>query len=73
VLALARRHPAGTMVALYNVSDRWQRVRAGAVASVGIGRTWDRLSAFAPVSDSGFYDLPPYAAWWLTDTPDERQ
>ena len=73
VLALARRHPAGAMVELYNVSDRWQRVRADAVTSVGIERTWDRLSAFAPVSDSGFYDLPPYAAWWLTDPPDERQ
>jgi amylosucrase len=73
VLALARRHPAGAMVELYNVSDRWQRVRVDAVTSVGIERTWDRLSAFAPVSDSGFYDLPPYAAWWLTDPPDERQ
>ena len=71
VLALARRHPAGAMVGLYNVSDRWQRVTAGAVTSVGIERPWDRLSAFAPEPDSGYYALPPYAAWWLTDPQDD--
>jgi amylosucrase len=71
VLALARRHPAGAMVGVYNVSDRWQRVRADAVASVGIEQPWDRLSAFAPNSDSGFYALPPYAAWWLTAPPNQ--
>jgi amylosucrase len=71
VLALARRHPAGAMVGLYNLSDRWQRVTAGAVTSVGIERPWDRLSAFAPEPDSGYYALPPYAAWWLTDPQDD--
>jgi amylosucrase len=71
VLALARRHPAGATVGLSNVSDRWQRVTAGAVTSVGIERPWDRLSAFAPEPDSGYYALPPYAAWWLTDPQDD--
>jgi amylosucrase len=71
VLALQRRHPAGAMVQLYNVSDRWQRVGANAVASVGIDRPWDRLSAFAPEADGGYYALPPYAAWWLTEPAEQ--
>ena len=46
VLALARRHPAGAMVELYNVSDRWQRVRVDAAhqsVSSGLGIGCRRL------------------------------
>jgi hypothetical protein len=55
---------------LYNVSDRWQHVAFGAVAYAGVADPWERLSAFTPEPNSGFYAVPPYAAWWLTEPPD---
>lgn len=71
ILALTRRHPAGGMVQLYNVSDRWQRVAASAVVNAGLPDPWDRLSSFRPVIDGGYYAIPPYAAWWLTAPPSQ--
>jgi len=70
VLALARRHPSGPLVQLYNVTPYWQRVPAGRVrAAAGLRRFWEHLSAFAPVTEPGGAGdelaLPPYAAWWL--------
>ena len=44
---------------------------SGPFGRASIERPWDRLSAFAPDSDGGFYAVPPYAAWWLTARPDE--
>jgi amylosucrase len=70
VLGLLRRHPAGNLVGLYNVSDRWQHVAFGAVADAGVADPWERLSTFTPEPNSGFYAVPPYAAWWLTEPPD---
>jgi len=69
VLALLRRHPAGPVLQLYNVTAQWQSVPAGAVgAQLGTGaRTWwDHLSTVAPKVVDGRLWLPPYAAWWLT-------
>ena len=69
VLALRRRHPAGTVLGLYNVSPAWQRVPATDVARLGVPRPWEHLSSFAPRLEDGELALPPYAAWWLTRTP----
>ena len=69
VLALRRRHPAGTLLGLYNVSAGWQRVSAVDVARLGVPRPWEHLSSFAPRLEDGELALPPYAAWWLTRTP----
>ncbi|HEY6796199.1 MAG TPA: alpha-amylase family protein [Kineosporiaceae bacterium] len=70
VLTLLRRHPAGTLLQLYNVTSRWQPVAGEAVArhlGALAGHWWERLSAFAPRPDGdGQVWLPPYAAWWLT-------
>jgi hypothetical protein len=81
VLALLRRHPAGVLLQLYNVSERWQHVPAWVARRAGLYRPWDRISSFAPLreglpawsgtpestGDDGWYALPPYAAWWLAD------
>ena len=69
VLGVLRRHPAGTLVQLYNVSSAWQRVPAGRVRTSGLQRFWEHISGFAPHPEPGpggdELALPPYAAWWL--------
>jgi amylosucrase len=69
VLALRRRHPAGTLLGLYNVGDAWQRVSASDVARLGVPRPWEHLSSFAPRLEDGELAMAPYAAWWLTRSP----
>ncbi len=66
VLALRRRHPAGTFLGLYNVTPAWQRVSGVDVARLGVPRPWENLSSFAPRLEDGELALPPHAAWWLT-------
>jgi amylosucrase len=66
VLALLRRHPAGVLLGLYNVSPAWQRVSGVDVARLGVPRPWENLSSFAPRLEDGELALAPYAAWWLT-------
>jgi amylosucrase len=67
VLALLRRHPAGDLLQLYNVSARWQRVDVGTVRGRLRGDPWEALSGSAPhLGADGGLHLPPYAAWWLT-------
>ncbi|MFP5333987.1 MAG: alpha-amylase family protein [Actinomycetes bacterium] len=76
VLALARRHPAGGLVQLYNLTPDWQRVPAGRVRSAGLQRFWEHLSSFAPATEPGASGdelaLPPYAAWWLGERDEGR-
>jgi amylosucrase len=71
VLGLLRRHPAGPMLALYNVTGSWQRVTAGSLARLGFGAPHELISDFRPRPDhdghpGDAFALPPYAAWWLT-------
>jgi amylosucrase len=67
VLALRRRHPAGQLLQLYNVSHDWQGVAAGAVTSLIGADPWDHVSAYSPpVAGDGRYWIPPYGAWWLS-------
>jgi amylosucrase len=67
VLALQRRHPAGSQLQLYNVTAQWQRVPAERVRTgAPSGQLWEHISGFAPVPDQDAgHHLPPYAAWWL--------
>ncbi|HYN66673.1 MAG TPA: alpha-amylase family protein [Ornithinibacter sp.] len=66
VVVAVRRHAAGTLVEVFNVSEREQRVPAGAVAAHLPGPWVDELSAAAVTAEEGTLVLPPYAAWWLT-------
>jgi len=45
VLGLLRRHPAGVLLQLYNVTADWQHVPAGPVRGVGLIRPWDHRDA----------------------------
>jgi len=71
LLVLRRRHPAGNLLGIYNVSATWQHLPAVHVHSSGIADPWEHISGFRPAregaggEDEGFYAVPPYAAWWL--------
>lgn len=84
LLVLRRRHPAGTLLAVYNVSDAWQHLPADTVRASGLlsgsTRPWDHISSFAPQLEGaapegggGFYALAPYAAWWLGTDPNAHR
>ena len=67
VVCFVRRHPAGDMVQVYNVSDSTVAVAASDIAGHGAGLVHDRLSdrIVTPFGDQ--HVLRPYAAWWLTE------
>ena len=68
VFAAARQHPAGMVVALYNVGEHWQRVPADTIRRHGLRTPYDALSSRRTVSaDATEVALPPYAAWWLVE------
>jgi amylosucrase len=66
VLAVLRRHAAGDLVQLYNVSEEWQRVDRGVLGTLRDVSIVDRLSGAPPRSEGGELVLAPYAALWLT-------
>jgi amylosucrase len=69
LLVFRRRHPAGTLVQVYNVSASWQHLPVQVVRGAGLVGPWDHISGFAPIAElrdgEQFYAVPPYAAWWL--------
>ncbi len=66
VVLAVRRHAAGTLVEVFNVSERKQRIPAAAVEAHLPGPWFDELSAASVTQADGVLVLPPYAAWWLT-------
>ncbi len=66
VLVLARRHPIGTMLCVYNVTPSWRPLPGSVLRENGLVPAVDALSGI-PVApgDDGNVWLPPYAAWWL--------
>src|SRR5450759_2799308 len=68
VLGTLRRHPAGLLVGLYNVTDSWRPWSAARVAELGLDRPFDAISdRFVEPDADGNLWLPPYAGWWLVD------
>jgi hypothetical protein len=65
VLAVLRRHAAGDLVQLYNVSEDWQRCDVGVLGSLGGRELVDHLGGDVPRTEDGQLVLPPYAAVWL--------
>jgi len=67
VLAAVRRHAAGAVVALYNVSEHTQVIDTSAVTRHALaGTVVQRLSGAVVDLTRPTLALPPYAAWWLT-------
>jgi amylosucrase len=67
VLAVLRRHAAGDLVQIYNVSADWQRIDDAVLGTLRLAELVDRLSGDAPQREDGQIVLPPYAALWLTE------
>ncbi len=65
VLAVVRRHAAGDLVQLYNVSEDWQRCDAGVLGTLCWRQLVDHLGDEAPRIEDGQLVLPPYAATWI--------
>ncbi len=67
VVVGVRRHAAGTLVQVYNVSEREQVIDPQAIAR-HLEEPWrERLSGVTVTAEpGGGVRLPPYAAWWLT-------
>ena len=66
VLAVVRRHAAGDLVQLYNVSEEWQRVPTWVLGTLAGRAVVDRLEGGTPRVEDDHLVLPPYAALWLT-------
>ncbi|MEI2764319.1 MAG: alpha-amylase family protein [Dermatophilaceae bacterium] len=70
VLALARRHPLGTLLSLYNVTPTWRAVPGWLLREHELASGWEALAGETTVigpDDTAW--LPPYAAWWLLAGP----
>ena len=64
--AVARRAPASTVVAVFNVSEDWARVPSGWLAEQGAGGMHDALSDRPVTADpDGTVALPPLARAWF--------
>jgi amylosucrase len=66
VLGVRRRHPSGTLVALFNVSDTHRPVAVSVLGRSGIVAPREVLTGVGSVDDDTVW-LPPYAAWWVVD------
>ena len=74
VLLVARRHPLGTMLGAYNVTDRHAHVPGEVIHALGLdpAALVDRLTGRAPrLGQTWEYavELAPYQAAWLTAAP----
>jgi amylosucrase len=67
VVCFVRRHPAGDLLQVYNVSDATVALPVHDIAGHGAELTLDRLSNRSVTPYRGEHVLRPYAAWWLTE------
>lgn len=68
VLIFRRRHPAGALVEVYNLSERRRVLWPGDLEPLTPGPLHEHISG-KDLDVSGPMILPPYATWWLTCTP----
>ena len=67
VLIFRRRHAAGSIVQVYNLSETTRVLWPGALTPLQVGPLKEHVSGTV-VDISRPVPLPPYAAWWLTST-----
>ena len=69
VLPVIRRHPAGVLLGLYNVTDSYRPYPMTELAELGLAAGVDRISGDPVTAEpDGQLWLPPYAARWITAT-----
>jgi amylosucrase len=66
VVAVLRRHAAGDLVQLYNVSEDWQRCDPSVLGSLRDHELVEHLTGDVPRVEDWQLVLPPYAAVWLS-------
>ena len=67
ILPVLRRHPLGTLLELYNVTDSWRSWPGYRLDEFGLVGGTDAISGNAVHSgDDGNLWLAPYAALWIT-------
>jgi len=66
VVAVLRRHAAGDLVQLYNVSEEWQRCDPSVLGSLRDRELVEHLAGDVPRVEDWQLVLPPYAAVWLS-------
>lgn len=66
VLAFQRLAPTGTLLGLFNFTERWQQVAEGTARALGATAMHDALSDQPVETHAGQIVLPPYARVWLT-------
>lgn len=65
LLVLARPHPLGELVEIYNFAEDTQRLDTAVLGSRGLAQPFDQLSqTFVDVSH-GSLAVPPYGRYWL--------
>ncbi len=69
VVQFVRKHPAGDLVQVYNLSESPVALPAWEVHLHGTELTFEQLTQREVYQIEGRYLLPPYAAWWLTARP----
>ena len=70
VVLFVRRHAAGTFVGVYNMSEHWRHVPGHVLRELGLGSMGGRAREHLGGHELMILDeidVPPYAAWWLTD------
>ena len=65
VLVFQRRHAAGSLVEVYNLSETTRVLWPGAISPIEPGPVLEHISG-ETITIAGPVILPPYAAWWLT-------
>jgi amylosucrase len=66
VLVFRRRHAAGSIVQVYNLSETTQPFGVGALWPLTGERLHEHISGTALDVAGTTLGIPPYAAWWLT-------
>ena len=68
VLVFRRRHAAGSIVQVYNLSETPQWFASSALWPLD-GDTWHDHISDTDIDMGEAVLIPPYAAWWLTSSP----
>ncbi|MDJ0392285.1 alpha-amylase family protein [Rhodococcus sp. G-MC3] len=65
LLVLVRRHPSGTLVAVFNVTNEYRSFSDALLADLGLDDPHEVLSEHDLLARDGTQWIPPYAAWWI--------
>ena len=70
LLAVLRNHPAGSMLAIYNVTQDWRPFPGMEFDAIGFVEPVNALgdNHSVAIGDDGYIWVPPFAAWWIVES-----